>query len=77
MVKVFSVAPVEGYRLAVRLSNGKAGTFDVSPYLDKGIFHELKDKEYFSKVRIAFGGVAWPHAQDFSADTIECEMAFK
>jgi len=74
MNKVISVEAKENYLLHVRMSNGKAGNFDVSPYLDKGIFKELKDKEYFRKVRPVFGGVAWPNEQDFSADTIEIEM---
>jgi hypothetical protein len=74
MVKVINVEPKDDYVLLVNLSNGKKGLFDVKPYLDKGIFTELKDKSLFDSVRTAFGGVVWPHQQDFSADTIEYEM---
>ena len=74
MVKVISAEPVEGYRLRIQLSNGKRGLFDVSPYLDKGVFHELKEPNYFSRVKVAFGGVMWPREQDFSAETIEYEL---
>lgn len=74
MVKVTFVKAEKNYRLFVRLSNERSGYFDVSPYLDKGIFKELQDRDYFEQVRTAFGGVAWPHQQDFSADTIEYEM---
>jgi len=74
MVKVNCVEAKDDYVLFVTLSNGKKGIFDVKPYLDKGIFTELKDKSFFSSVRPAFGGVVWPHEQDFSADTIEYEM---
>jgi len=74
MVKVISAKPVEDYRLIIRPSNGKNGLFDVSPYLDKGVFHELKDLQYFCRVKVAFGGIMWPHEQDFSAETIECEL---
>jgi hypothetical protein len=74
MVKVITAEPIEGYRLKVLLSNGKQGIFDVTPYLDKGVFHELKDREYFRRVNAAFGGVVWPHEQDFSAETIEFEL---
>jgi len=42
--------------------------------LNKGIFKELKNQKYFELVKIAFGGIVWPHEQDFSADTIEYEM---
>ena len=74
MIRVISVEPMEGCKLRIQLSNGKRGVFDVSPYLDKGIFHELKDLQYFRRVKVAFGGIMWPHEQDFSADTIEYDL---
>jgi len=74
MVKVISVEPMEHYKLKIQLSNGKHGLFNISPYLDKGVFKELKDPMYFCLVKLAFGGVMWPHEQDFSAETIECEL---
>ena len=74
MVKVIWALPKDNYQILIKLSNGKEGKFDVSPYLDKGIFQELKDQNYFSQVKIVFGGIAWPHSQDFSGDTIECEL---
>jgi len=75
MNTVIAVEPRDNHILFVKLSNGKVGEFDVSCYLDKGIFTELKDLSYFKQARPAFGGVAWPHEQDFSADTIEIEMS--
>ena len=74
MNKVLEVTPQDNYQLYVKLSNGKCGRFDVSPYLDKGIFSELKKISYFKQAKPAFGGVVWPHNQDFSADTIEVEL---
>jgi len=74
MIKVNNVEVRNNYILLVKLSNGKKGLFDVKPYLDKGIFTELKDENYFSSVKTGFGGVIWPHEQDFSTDTIEYEM---
>lgn len=74
MIKVISVEPKENHVLFVKLSNGKEGEFDVKPYLDKGIFTELKNENYFKLARISFCGITWPQHQDFSADTIEYEM---
>lgn len=74
MVKVISVSPKDNYKVFVTLSNGKKGEFDVLPYLEKGIFKELKDKNYFSQVKIVFGGIAWPNSQDFSGNTIDYEL---
>jgi hypothetical protein len=74
MIKVVSVKPIKNFRLRIVLSDNRKGIFDVSPYLDKGIFQELKDPEYFRLVQAAFGGVTWPHEQDFSSETIEQEF---
>ncbi|MBD3386508.1 DUF2442 domain-containing protein [candidate division KSB1 bacterium] len=74
MVDVTYIKAEKNHRLYITLSNGKSGYFDTSPYLNKGIFKELKDEDYFKKVRIIFGGIGWPHQQDFSADTIEQDM---
>ena len=55
MVKVISVDPIDDYKLRIELSDGRKGVFDVSPYIEKGVFGELKDKAYFRCVRPAFG----------------------
>ncbi len=62
------------YKIKVTLSTGKTGIFDVTPYLDKGIFTELKDYNYFKRARIEFGTIVWPNEQDFSPETIEIKM---
>ena len=61
---------LDNYKLKVLFDNGEVKEFDVAPFLDKGIFVELKDAEYFSKVSVAFGAVQWPNEQDFSNDTL-------
>ncbi|GJL49914.1 MAG: hypothetical protein NPIRA01_11410 [Nitrospirales bacterium] len=47
MNRVVTVAPNDNYILLVTLSNGMSGEFDVSPYLEKGIFQELKKQAVF------------------------------
>ncbi len=42
------------HTLFVELSNGCSGSFDVKPYLEKGVFKELKDINYFKKVKPFF-----------------------
>lgn len=73
MVKVTAVKPLENYRLELSFNNGQTRVFDVRPYLDKGIFTELRDPSYFRAVRVAFGSVAWPHEQDFGPDSLYVE----
>lgn len=68
--KVTAVEPMDSYLLRLTFENNDVRVFDVSPFLEKGIFQELKDKNYFRQVSVAFGGIQWPHEQDFSKDTL-------
>jgi Protein of unknown function (DUF2442) len=68
--KVIEVEPLEDYQLRLTFSNGEIRRFDVTPYLDKGIFTELQSIEYFQQVRLSLGSIQWPHEQDFSPDTL-------
>jgi hypothetical protein len=70
MDKVIKAVPLEDYRIDILTSSGVAGVFDVKPYLQGRVFQELRDEAYFRQVRPAHHGIAWPHEQDFSADTI-------
>ena len=70
MLKVISVKPQPDFLLEVVFQNNEIKTFDVKPYLDKGIFKELNDFNYFKKVFIKYDSVAWPNQQDFSPDTL-------
>jgi hypothetical protein len=73
MNKVVSVTPQDDYSLILAFDNGAQRVFDVRPYLDKGIFVELKDIYYFRQGRIAFNTVQWPHEQDFAPETLYLE----
>ena len=68
-VTEFEILPE--HKIKVVLSNGKSGIFDVEPYLDKGIFTELKDYNYFRNAHIEYGTITWQNGQDFSPNTIE------
>ncbi|HHC25684.1 MAG TPA: DUF2442 domain-containing protein [Desulfobacterales bacterium] len=74
MLKVKKVIANNDHTLSVELSDGRSGIFDVRPYLDKGVFRQLKDKSYFEQVKPFFCGITWPNEQDLSADTIGYEL---
>ncbi|MDE0154183.1 MAG: DUF2442 domain-containing protein [Gammaproteobacteria bacterium] len=74
MLRVHKVLHHKNYVLYVELNNGSKGYFDLSPYLDKGIFVQMKDMGYLKTVKPDSCGIYWPKGQDFSADTIEYEM---
>ena len=70
MNKVINVTPLENYTLELRFDGGEVKIFDVKPYLDYGIFQELKEINYFKSVRIMFDSIAWANGQDFSLETL-------
>lgn len=69
-----TVRPLPGYRLFVELEDGRMGEFDCTPYLDHGVFGELRDIHYFNQVGILFGAVTWPHEQDIAPETLLAEL---
>ena len=77
MLKVTKVRAKDNYTLFVELSDGRSGYFDVKPYLETGVFTQLKNKNYFKQVKPFFCGIVWPDAQDLSADTIAFELKTK
>ena len=70
MNKVLDVKANDDYSLDLRFSDGSVKRFDVKPFLDRGVFRELKNPDYFKRVGIAFGTVQWPNEQDISPDTL-------
>jgi hypothetical protein len=64
------VKPFADYKIYVELENGTKGFFDVSPYLERGIFRELKNVDYFNQVGIVLGAITWPNEQDIAPETL-------
>lgn len=73
MMKVTAVRALDDYQLELGFNTGETRLFDVRPYLDKGIFTELRGPAYFRSVRLAFGTVAWPNEQDFGPESLSVE----
>ena len=72
-MKVLAVKANRDFSLDLKFNDGSLRRFNVRPYLDLGVFTELKDLNYFKQVTIAFGTVQWPHEQDISPDTLYLE----
>ena len=58
-VAVKEVKPIGNYNLILTFSNGEKRQFDMNPYLDKGIFQELRELSMFNTVRVSFDTIEW------------------
>jgi len=75
--RVKKVTPQPDYKLKIVFTNNEQGLYDCSKLLDFGVFQELKDVDYFNKVRVCDGTVAWPNEQDICPDTIYIDAVKK
>ena len=71
--RVKEATPGENYTVHLIFDNGEEGVFDVKPYLDKGVFKELKSLNFFNSVKPFMGTIQWKNGQDFCADTLYIE----
>jgi hypothetical protein len=68
--RVKEVKPNSDYTLALLFTNGEKKIFDMKPYLDIGIFKELKDIDLFTDVKPFLGSIQWRNGQDLCPDTL-------
>ncbi len=67
---VKDVKPQSDYTLLLTFDNGDKRAFDMKPYLDKGIFRELKDISMFNTVRVCFDAIEWENEADFDPQVL-------
>ena len=67
-ISVKSVRPLSEYQLLLTFENGEKKIFDMKPYLDKGIYKELKDENKFKTVRISFDSIEWCNNADIDPE---------
>jgi hypothetical protein len=58
------------YTLILTFHNGEIKVFDMKPYLNFGVFKELKDLNLFKKVRMSFDTVEWPNELDLDPEIL-------
>ena len=71
--RVKDVKATDDYKLILTFTDDKVKIFDVTPYLDKGFFKQLKDKSYFKSVKPFMDSIQWQNGQDFCPDTLYSE----
>ncbi len=70
MKKIVEVEVLSDYRLLLTFDDSVKKIKDMKPYLDKGVFKKLKDKEFFKNVKIAYGTISWDEEIDMCADSL-------
>lgn len=71
--RVKNVEANQDSTLKLTFDNNEVKSFDVKPYLEYGVFKELKDLSLFLTVKPFWGTVQWLNEQDFCPDTLYLE----
>jgi hypothetical protein len=61
------------YNLIVTFTNGEVKIFDLQPYLNYPVYHELKNESYCSKASVENGIVVWTDEIDIDPDRLYLE----
>ncbi len=71
--RVVAVRALADWIVAVQFADGIAGDVDLSRLVhgdSPGVFSVLRDAQYFARVMIAHGAVAWPDGPDLAPDAM-------
>lgn len=71
--RIVNVIPDQNYTLSITFANGEVKSFDMKPYLEIGMFKELKDKSVFNSVKPFLGSIQWANGLDLCPDTLYLE----
>lgn len=69
---VISVKVLPLYELHLVYKNGEERILDMKPYLNTGIFKQLKDEKVFNSVKVSFDTIEWMNEID-----IDPEIAYE
>ena len=69
-LSVKEVKPLDEYKLLVTFENGEVKLFDMNPYLNNGIFSELRDLSLFKSAKVNFDTVEWENEADIDPETL-------
>jgi hypothetical protein len=70
-MRIVEIKPEANWVLFIVTEDGRAGHFDIAPYLEYEAFQPLRDPREFGKVSNGGYFVEWDCGADLSVDTIE------
>lgn len=71
--RITDVRPEHDFNLILTFNNGEVKCFDVKPYLNIGLFKELKELSLFNSVKPFLGSIQWANGIDLCPDTLYLE----
>jgi len=69
-LSITKVRPLKNHKLLLTFENKEKRIFDVTPYLNIGIFSELSDLTIFNTVRISFDSIEWANNADLDPELL-------
>jgi hypothetical protein len=75
--RLSAVSVLPEWRLAVTFNDGLTGIVDVADVIHEpnaGVFEALRDPDFFARVYLECGAVAWPNGADIAPDTMYREI---
>jgi hypothetical protein len=70
LLDVVAVEAKPNYLLHLEFENGEKRIFDMSPYMDKKPFVQLKGSPLFAMAFVDYGTVVWPNNIDIAPETL-------
>ena len=70
LLDVVTVEVKADYLLHLEFENGEKRIFDMSPYIDKKPFVQLKGSPRFAMAFVDYGTVVWPGNIDIAPETL-------
>ena len=68
--RVKDVRPNSDFTITLTFTNDEVGVFDVKPFLNIGVFQELRNLSVFNSVKVFMGSIQWQNGQDFCPDSL-------
>ncbi|MGL4731778.1 MAG: DUF2442 domain-containing protein [Clostridium sp.] len=69
-LSVKQVKPLDDYKLLLTFENNEVRVFDMKPYLEKGVFKELKDISIFNSAKVSFDTIEWKNEADLDPEML-------
>jgi hypothetical protein len=71
--RVISVEYISPYKLKLKFNNNDIKQFDITPYLNYPVYHQLKNEAFCSTAKVFNNTVVWDDMIDFDPDTLYLE----